>query len=75
MSDVSKSASLEFLVHRDNCGDYYREIVGGSGKSLARCPSFASQDDAARGAQCVYESASSPRFDPHAAEVRQLAAV
>jgi uncharacterized protein YegP (UPF0339 family) len=55
--DVSEAASLEFLVHQDNGGDYHWEIVGGSGESLAQSGSFASRDDAERAARCVYDSA------------------
>ena len=75
VGDVLESASQEFLVHRDNGGDYYWEIVGGSGESLARSGSFASRDDAERGARCVYDRAGSARFEPHVAEERQLVAV
>ena len=72
--DVSGSASLEFLVHRDNGGDYHWEIVGASGESLAQSGSFASQRDAERAARCVYEGASSARFESHIAEERELVA-
>ena len=75
VGDVLESASLEFLVHRDNGGDYYWEIVGGTGESLAQSGSFASQDDAERAARCVYDGAGSARFEPHVAEERQLVAV
>jgi uncharacterized protein YegP (UPF0339 family) len=73
--DVSEAASLEFLVHQDNGGDYHWEIVGGSGESLAQSGSFVSHDDAERAARCVYDGAGSARFDPDVAEERQLAAV
>ena len=33
--DVREPASLEFLVHQDNGGDYHWEIVGDGGESLA----------------------------------------
>ena len=73
--DVSKSASLELLVHQDNGGDYYWEIVGERGESLAKSGSFASHDDAERAARCVYDGAGSARFELQLAEERQLAAV
>jgi uncharacterized protein YegP (UPF0339 family) len=73
--DVSESASLEFLVHQDNGGDYHWEIVGDSGESLAQSGSFASHDDAERAARCVQVGAGSARFEPHVAEERQLVAV
>ena len=73
--DVSESASLEFLVHRDNGGDYHWEIVDGGGESLAQSGNFASHDHAERAARCVYDGAGSARFEPHVAEERQLVAV
>jgi uncharacterized protein YegP (UPF0339 family) len=73
--DVSKSASLEFLVHQDNGGDYYWEIVGVRGESLARSESYASHYDAERAAQRVYDGAGSARFELQSAEERELAAV
>jgi hypothetical protein len=73
--DVFESASLEFLVHQDNGGDYYWEIVGERGESLARSGSFASHDDTVRAARCVYDGAGSARFELQLAEEHQLAAV
>jgi uncharacterized protein YegP (UPF0339 family) len=73
--DVSESASLEFLVHRDNGGDYYWEIVGGNGESLAQSGTFASHEDAERAARCVYDGAGSARFELDVAEERQLVAL
>jgi uncharacterized protein YegP (UPF0339 family) len=73
--DISESASLEFLVYRDNGGDYYWEIVGGGGESLARSRSFASHEDAEGAARRVYDGAGSARVEPHAVEQRQLVAV
>ena len=73
--DVSGSASLEFLVYRDNGGGYHWEIVGKGGESLAQCGNFASYDDAERAAWCVHDDAGSARFEPHGGEGRQLAAV
>jgi uncharacterized protein YegP (UPF0339 family) len=75
VGDVLESASQQFLVHRDNGGDYYWAIVGGTGESLARSGSYTSHDDAERAAWCVYDGASSARFEPHVAEERQLVAV
>ena len=73
--DVSKSASsLEFLVHQDNASDYYWEIVGDSGESLAKSGSFSSHDDAESAARRVYHGAGSARFELHPAGQRQLAA-
>ena len=69
------SALLEFLVHQNNGGDYHWEIVGGDGESLAQSGSFASHDEAARAARCVYDRAGSARFELHLAEERQLEAV
>jgi hypothetical protein len=73
--DVDESASLEFLVHQDNGGDYYWEIVGERGESLSKSGSFASHDDAERAARRVYDGAGSARFEPRVAEERQLVAV
>jgi uncharacterized protein YegP (UPF0339 family) len=73
--DVPESASLEFLVHQDNGGDYHWEIVGEGGESLAQSGNFASHEDAERAARCVYDGAGSARFDPHVAEERRLVAV
>jgi uncharacterized protein YegP (UPF0339 family) len=73
--DVSASASLEFLVHQDNGGDYHWEIVGDSGENLAQSGGFASHDDAERAARRVYDGVDSARFEPHVAEARQLEAV
>jgi uncharacterized protein YegP (UPF0339 family) len=75
VGDASESASVEFLVHRDNGGDYHWEIIGGSGESLAQSGSFASRDDAERAARRVYDAAGSARFEPQVAEDRQLVAV
>jgi uncharacterized protein YegP (UPF0339 family) len=72
---VSASESLEFVVNRDNGGDYYWEIVGVSGESLAQSGSFASHGDAKRGARCVYDGAGSARFELDGAEEHQLVAV
>jgi uncharacterized protein YegP (UPF0339 family) len=73
--EVCESASLEFLVHRDNGGDYHWEIVGVRGESLAQSASFASHEDAERAARRVHDGAGSARFEPHVAEERQLVAV
>jgi uncharacterized protein YegP (UPF0339 family) len=72
---VSEPASLEFLVHQDNGGDYHWEIVGELGDSLAQSQSFASHEDAERAARFVYDGAGSARFAPHATKERQLVAV
>jgi uncharacterized protein YegP (UPF0339 family) len=72
---VSESAPLEFLVYQDNGSDYYWEIVGERGESLARSGSFASHDDAERAARRVYDGAGTARFELDLAEHRQLAAV
>ena len=71
----AESASLEFLVHQANGGDYHWEIVGERGESLAQSGGFASRDDAERAARCVRDGASSARFELSVAEKRQLAAV
>jgi hypothetical protein len=73
--DVSKSAPLEFLVGQDNGSDYYWEIVGERGESLAKSGSFASHFDAERAAQRVYDGAGAARFELQSAGERQLAAV
>jgi hypothetical protein len=73
--DVSKPAPLEFLVQQDNGGHYYWEVVGERGESLAHSGSFASYDDAERGARRVHDGAGSARFGPHVARERQLVAV
>jgi len=69
--DLSQAAPLEFLVHQDNGGDHYWEIVGERGESLAQSGSFTSQQDAERAARCVHDGAGSARFEPHVAEERQ----
>ena len=73
--DVSETASLEFLVHQNNGGDYHWEIVGGDGESLAQCGSFASYDDAERAARRVHDGAGSARLGPRVGDERQLEAV
>jgi uncharacterized protein YegP (UPF0339 family) len=70
--DVTESASLEFLVYRDNGSDYHWEIVGEHGESLAQCGSFSSYEDAERAAQRVHDGAGSARLEPHVTQVRQL---
>jgi uncharacterized protein YegP (UPF0339 family) len=73
--NVRASTSLEFLVYQDNASDFYWEIVGEPGESLARSGSFASRDDAERAAQRVYDGAGSAQFELHVVEQRPLAAV
>jgi uncharacterized protein YegP (UPF0339 family) len=70
--DVTESASLEFLVYRDNGSDYHWEIVGEHGESLAQCGSFTSYEDAERAARRVHDGAGSARLELHVAEERQL---
>ncbi len=72
---LPESAPLEFLVYRDNDGDYHWEIVGERGEGLAQSGSFASYDDAERGARRVQQGAGLARLEPHVAEGRQLVAV
>jgi uncharacterized protein YegP (UPF0339 family) len=60
---VSKTASLAFNTYRDNGGNYHWEIVDASGGSLAHSGSFASQDDAERGARKVREGARTASFE------------
>lgn len=72
--DGSESESLEFLVYRDNGGDYHWEIVGKGAERLAQSPSFASQADAERVARCVQDGAGSARFKARTGEKRQLVA-
>ena len=71
----AKSAALEFLVYRDNGGDYHWQIVGERGESLAQCGSFASYEDAERAARRMHDGAGSARFEPQVADERQFAAV
>ena len=73
--DVSGSASLEFLVHQDNGGDFHWEIVGERGETLAQRGGFASYDDAERAAWRVHDSAGSARFEPRVADERPLGGV
>ena len=73
--EASEPAPLEFLVHQDNGGAYFWEIVGERGESLGRSGSFASYEDAERGARRVHDGAGSARVGPHAVEERQLVAV
>jgi uncharacterized protein YegP (UPF0339 family) len=73
--DVSGSASLEFLVYRDNGGDFHWEIVGERGEALARCGGFDTYDDAERAAWRVHDSAGSARFEPRVADDRTLGTV
>ena len=69
------SASLEFLVYRDNGGGYHWEIVGEGGESLAQCGNFASCDEAERAALRVHDGAGTARFEPRGGEGRQIAAM
>jgi uncharacterized protein YegP (UPF0339 family) len=71
----SGSASLEFLVYRDNGGDFHWELADERGESLAQCGGFASYDDAERAAKRVRDGAGSARFEPRSADDRTLAAV
>jgi uncharacterized protein YegP (UPF0339 family) len=64
---VSESASLEFLVYKDNGGDYHWAIVGAGGESLAQSGSFASYDEAERAGRYVRDGAESARFERRAA--------
>jgi uncharacterized protein YegP (UPF0339 family) len=73
--EASDSASLQFLVHPDNAGDYHWELVGERGESLAQSRSFASHEDAERAARRVHDGAGSARFEAHAADERRLVAV
>jgi hypothetical protein len=68
-------ASLAFRIYLDNGGRYIWEIVDVGGKSLGHSASFASQDEAERGARLVYEGASSARFETDVPTGRQTAAV
>ena len=72
--DGSEPASLEFLVYRDNGGDYHWEIVGERGESLADCGGFASYDDAEAAAWRVHDGAGSARFEPRVAGEPQVGA-
>ena len=69
---MSESASLEFLVHQDNGGDYHWEIIGQGGESLARSRTFASHEDAKRAARSVHDGAGSARLEPREGKERQL---
>jgi uncharacterized protein YegP (UPF0339 family) len=72
--DGSGSASLEFLVYRDNGGDFHWEIVGERGETLAQCGGFASYDDAEHAAWRVHDGAGSARFEPQVSDERRLGA-
>jgi len=72
---TAATASLEFLIYRDNGGDYHWEIVDSSGDSLVHSTSYASQDDAEGAARYVYRGAHSARFELQVAKERQTAAV
>lgn len=54
-----RGGSLAFLTYRDNGDKYHWEIVDPSGEALAHSGSFASQDDAERGARRVREGVGS----------------
>jgi uncharacterized protein YegP (UPF0339 family) len=71
---VPEAASLEFRIYLDEGGGYSWEIVDGGGESLARSASFASQDDSARAARCVYEGVGSARFELDAPKQRETVA-
>jgi len=73
--EASEPGALEFLVQQDNGRDYYWEIVGERGESLGRSGSFASYEDAERGARRVHDGAGSARVEHHAVGERQLEAV
>ena len=52
---VSESGPVEFLVFRDNGGDYHWTIVTGSGESIAQSAGYASHKNAEYAARYVYE--------------------
>jgi uncharacterized protein YegP (UPF0339 family) len=70
--DVSKSASLEFLVFEDNGGSYHWAIFSAGGESLAQSGSFASYDEAAHAGGYVRDGAESARFERRAAGNRPV---
>jgi uncharacterized protein YegP (UPF0339 family) len=72
---VSESGAMEFLVFRDNGGEYHWRIVAGSGESLAQSGSFATHKDAEHAARYVYQGVGSARFDAGAAEEHPLGRV
>jgi uncharacterized protein YegP (UPF0339 family) len=71
----SKATALEFLVYRDNGGDFHWEIVSERDETLAQSGSFASYDDAERAARRVHDGAGTARFEPRVAEDRPSGAV
>ena len=70
--DVSESASLEFLVHQANGGDYHWAIVAAGGESLAQSGSFASYDEAERAGRYVRDGAEFARFKRRASGDRPV---
>lgn len=61
--EVRLPESIEFVISEDNGGDCYWTIVAGDGATLARSGSFASYDDAEKGAEHVRDGAASARFE------------
>jgi len=72
---VTESGPMEFLVFRENGGEYHWTIVTGSGESIAQSAGYASHKNAEYAARYVYEGAGAARFDAGAAEERPLASV
>jgi len=70
----AEAASLEFLIYRDNGGDYHWEIVDSSGDSLVHSRSFASEHDAEGAARYVYQGARSAHFELQVAKERPTVA-
>ena len=66
VADVRRSASMEFLIVKDNGAAYHWTIVAGDGATLAQSASFASYHDAQQAARRVRDGAASARFDHRA---------
>ena len=71
VADVRRSASMEFLIVKDNGAAYHWTIVAGDGATLAQSASFASYHDADQAARRVRDGAASARFDHRAARAHR----
>jgi uncharacterized protein YegP (UPF0339 family) len=64
--------SIEFLIFQDNGGDYHWTIVARDGATLARSGSFASYDEAERGAQHVRDGVASAQLERRGVSARPV---
>jgi uncharacterized protein YegP (UPF0339 family) len=72
---ITESPRMEFLVYKDNGGDYHWSIVSAGGATLVESGSFGCYDDAQRAARRVRDGAGSALFAPRLADEDLLATV